>query len=61
MTEQKPKRKFSFICMEEDCMKDVGPCVIEMYAEEMPDHPSWCPWEFDPNDRKYKLWRSVGL
>jgi len=53
------RRKYTFICLDEECMKDTGPCMIEVWGEvaHEPDYPSWCPWEFQPTDLKYKAWR----
>jgi len=51
-------RKFEFICMNEKCLKDgQSPCVISIYGEEVPEYPSYCPWEFEPAEHKYMPWR----
>lgn len=56
------KQKFSFICMDEECMKDQdngGCCIITIWAEKLPDYPNYCPWELDPKDHKYKPWNLI--
>ncbi len=59
---EKRMRKFSFICLDSDCMKDgYSPCIIELYAENEPDFPSYCPWEITPTEYKYKAWAQIKL
>ena len=55
------KVKVEFVCMEDKCMKDgTGGCTLSFYSEgKHCDSPSYCPYELDPNDRKFVPWRQL--
>jgi len=60
MTEQKTRIKQEFVCMDEECMKSEGsPCIITVWGDENTDYPSYCPWEFEPSEHKYKPWKKI--
>ena len=56
MTEER-LRKFTFICMDKDCIETrSGYCNLSLYAENEPEHPSYCPYEHEPDEHKFKKW-----
>jgi len=53
-------KKFTFICDDVECMKQGQyPCFLTFYSDGDPDYPSYCPYEAEPCDHKYKPWKKV--
>lgn len=52
-------KKYRFVCLEEKCMKEGGPCIVELFSNQEPDWPSYCPWEMEPTENKFVEWRML--
>jgi len=53
-------KKYTFICCDSECIKQGQyPCFMTFWGEENPDYPSYCPYETDPAEHKYKPWKKV--
>ena len=53
-------KEYKFICMGKECMQQGQfPCMISFFSDCEPDFPSYCPYEFEPNEDKYKHWMLV--
>lgn len=52
-----PRNEYKFICMDKECIKDgQTPCVMIIFSETRPDMPSYCPYDTEPDQYKFKKW-----